>query len=925
MTPVPPSGPLNSRVLVCGKAPGREECAASIPFIGRAGKEHRSYCTRHSLSPYSFRTTNLCRTFIPPDERLTPAQIEEWTPDLLAEIDRVRPSLIIPIGSDPVRWFLGKGADLKTVHGIPHRPGEFDPSLSYRAPQGCCVLPCIQPAAGFHSSDTRALIDWDYSQVRRVLSLIEQGREKEIDYRSDPYEGREIFRDITGQEAYDILVSALPPVIGIDTEGTVRDRFSLQFCFNPPEAYMVRMDIPDFHLAIAGLQYCADMGTVFTGHNLGMYDLEMLRQEPHPLDLFDAHCHDTLFDAYLFCIEPLGLKPNSWRHLGMKMKSHSETVGALGVEFQLDYLQRVMDHTRSWPKPDPIFELQNNGQLKVTWKPQPIATRVQAIFTAIEKGGEAGDEEEGEGGFGTDEPETGDSIASQINGVDPRKRWNMIRKDLPNLVRRVESEIGKMPHATMRRLYERDPEAAIHYSCTDAVAHRRLYAPFTARLEREGKTRLAQEYSINMHVYSEMQENKLPALRSRLVAVRDRMTEKMLEIVEDISTLYNDGVPFNPKSSPQKGKLLEKWGLKGTKLTKAKKVSYGKKSIEHYRFITKNMSPEEKFRRELVVKLLFWGEHQHTRDMFCTPALDRIPEDQEACWIGGQIMPWGTQSRRPAMKNLNLLAQPKHSPFGKAIRECYVAPEGYVFLESDLRTIEVCVMADESGDPGLCSLLQSDVDFHRETAARYFEIPKDEVTGNQRTFAKRIIFGTFFGQTGQGLREQLWMQGLIHFTDEICQEGIDGVKYRVYPGIGKYEKKVEGWLKGTPRNPNTNGSIRTRSGMERLLPGIYSEDKATQRESVRHGVSQKIQGGAQDLIQTSMSWLKGKVRRLRTEMGIDVRWLLTVYDSLLLLTPEWAVDIVREVVEEGLTEHCGVRLRVPVRAESKTAKTWGEL
>lgn len=918
-TPVPPSGPLNSRVLVIGKAPGREEVSAGIPFIGRAGKEHRSYCTRHSLSPYSFRTTNLCRTFIPPDERLTPQQIEEWTPDLLAEIDRVRPSLIIPIGSDPVRWFLGKGADLKTVHGIPHRPGEFDPSLSSRAPENCCILPCIQPAAGFHSSDTRALIDWDYSQIRRVLSLIEQGREGEIDYRSDPYAGQEDFHDVTGAELRNILLSSYPSVLGLDTEGTVHDPFCLQVCFSPPTAYMLRIDQPDFMEGIEALRILAAARTIFTGHNLGMYDLEMCRRAFH-LDLFDAECHDTLFDAYLFCIEPLGLKPNSWRHLGMRMKSHSETVGALGVEFQLDYLQRVIFHTRSWPKPDPIFELQNDGQMKVTWKPQPIATRVQAIFTAIEKGGEAGDGEEGEGGLGADEPETGDSITSQINGVDPRKRWNMIRKDLPDLVRRVESEIGRMPHATMRRLYERDPEAAIHYSCMDSLGHYRLYFPFTERLEREGKTALSRTYSINMHVFSEMQETGMPARRSKLETLRDQMTERMLEIVEDISTQYNDGIPFNPKSSPQKGALMEKWGLKGTKLTKAKKVSYGKKSIEHYRFISENMTDEEKFRRELVVKLLLWGEHQHTRDMFCTPTLEKLPDDPERdeVWVRGQIIPWGTYARRLAMKRPNLLAQPKHSPFGKAIRGCYEAPPGYLFLESDLSSIEVCVMADESSDPDLTRVLNSGVKFHRETASRLFEIPREEVDDIQYTLAKRVIFGTFYGQSGQGLREQLWMQGLTHFDDDMCQQAIDDVKYRVYPAIGRFEEKARHHLKKT-------GTVMDRWGMERKLPGIWSEDKAVASEAVRHYVSHKIQGGAQGLIQSSISWLKTEIRRLRTEMGIDVRWLLTIHDSLLLLTPEWAVDIVREVVEEGLTEHCGVRLRVPVRAESKPARTWGEL
>lgn len=898
------------------------------PMVGRAGKEHQAYCRRFNLSPFAFRTTNLCRVFVPPDQRLTPLQVAEWAEDLLAEIHHTRPSLIVVIGADPVRLLLGNGADLKTVHGIPHRllclrdgTEVVNPDL-FPNPD-VCILPVIQPAAGFHSPDTRAWINWDYSQVAEVLDLINRGQP--IPYRHDPYAGKEAYLDVTGDELRRELLfwtEHTPPVIGIDTEGTPTDPFSIQVCVEPGTAFLLRTDQPDFHIGISALQNCADSGSLLTCHNW-MYDLLMCKVMG--LGLWHARTHCTLFDAYLFNTEPLGLKPNTWRHLGMRMKSHNETVGALGVEHQLDYLHRVISHTKDWPKPDPIWKLRNDGEWDIKWNPSPVHKRVQRILADIESGRYEKDEDDEEDAGEEAGPETGDSIQGEINGTNPRKRWLAVRKDLPDLIKRVEHELGPMPVGTMRLLWEKDPDAARTYACADADGHRRLYDPFDARLDREGKRHLANNYSANMHVYSLMQETGMPAKRSRLVALSDRMTDRMLEIVNDISQRYNDGVPFNPKSSPQKGALLKKWGIEGTKDTKGGKVSYGKKSIEHWRFITDQMTDDERFRRELVVKLLLWGEHQHTRDMFCKPTLDRIPEDQENCWVRGQILPWGTATRRSAMKRPNLLAQPKHSEFGKMIRACYEAPPGYVFLESDLSSIEVCVMADVSRDPGLMAALNGSVKFHRVTASKLFDIPPDQVDDIQYTLAKRVIFGLFFGQTGLGLREQLWMQGLTHFTDDMCQGYIDTVKYKVYPGIGRYEGQIARELRGTSKSPNLSGSIRSMAGMERLLPGIHSTDRGVANETVRHGLSQKIQGGAQDLLQNSISHLSRSGYPALWEMGIDVRPLLTVHDSLVHLVPEEWVGLVQEVVEEGLTGHCGFKLRVPVRAESKVAKTWGQL
>jgi uracil-DNA glycosylase family 4 len=908
---VPAFGPTPNDILFVAKAPGNEEMHANRPMVGRAGKEHRMYCERHKISPHSIRVTNLCRSYIPPQERLPAELVQAWTGDLLEEIRLTNPRLIVAVGLDPVRFFLGPSADLNTVHGIPHRQDSLGHSLPWCEDR--CILPVIQPAAGFHSSDTRALIDWDYAQVARVLGLIRAGRP--IDYRRDQYEGRTIYRDVTGKELADILLSSIPSVLGLDTEGTVSDPFCLQVCAEPGIAYMLRLEQADFFVGIEAIDTCAKLGTIITGHNLGMYDLEMCRR-PFKLDLFDAYCHDTLFDAFLFNVEPLGLKANAWRHLGMRMKSHNETVGAMGVQDQIEYLSRVVEHTKSWGRPDPQFKLKSDGQIEIKLKPQPISTRAKKILTDIETGRHADDEEEEE-----EQEEELDTGEAEINGISPRKRWAMVKRDLPELAARVEAELGHMPYATMKKLWARDRDAAIQYSCADADGHRRLYDPFMVRLREEGKLDLAETYSINMHVFSEMQENGLPALRSKLVALRDQMTARMLEIVTQIAHTYNDGKPFNPKSPPQVSALLDRYGLKGVGKTKSGKMSTGKKSIEYLKFITPHMTEEEKFKRNLVVMLLNWREHQHTRDMFCKPTLESIPDYLDECTVRCSLLPWGTHTRRMAARRPNLLAQPKHSIFGKMIRGCYVAPEGYVFIESDLASIEVCVMAHESADPDLCRVLKSGVKFHKETASRLFEVPKEKVDDTQYLMAKRAIFGTFFGQTGSGLKDQLWTQGLTHYTEEMCQASIDGVKYKVYPAIGQYEKLIAALL----RNPRTGGSVRDMWGMERKLPGIYSADRGIAAEAIRHAVSQKIQGGAQGLIQKAISWLKGEVRRLRVEMGIDVRWLLTVHDSLLLLCPMWAVGIVRDKIEEGLTQHCGVELLVPVRAESKVAGSWGEL
>lgn len=157
-------GPANARVMIVGEAPGEHEAAQGRPFVGRAGAEQRRYLHHEGFSVSSAYLTNVNKTYRPGNPDPTPADVARWTPELLREIDTIRPAFILPVGRFAVRWFLGDDIDMDAVHGIPHR--------SYRLTGSAyspVIMPCFHPAFGFYDTDAMVLIKYDYE--RAVLAI----------------------------------------------------------------------------------------------------------------------------------------------------------------------------------------------------------------------------------------------------------------------------------------------------------------------------------------------------------------------------------------------------------------------------------------------------------------------------------------------------------------------------------------------------------------------------------------------------------------------------------------------------------------------------------------------------------------------------------------------------------------------------------
>src|SRR5260370_24642933 len=79
-------------------------------------------------------------------------------------------------------------------------------------------------------------------------------------------------------------------------------------------------------------------------------------------------------------------------------------------------------------------------------------------------------------------------------------------------------------------------------------------------------------------------------------------------------------------------------------------------------------------------------------------------------------------------------------------RRCFTAhPAGRQLVIADYSQIELRILAEFSGDQGFIDAFNSGADLHRITAAQVFNVAPDQVTPDQRSFAKRLNFGVVYG------------------------------------------------------------------------------------------------------------------------------------------------------------------------------------
>jgi DNA polymerase-1 len=252
----------------------------------------------------------------------------------------------------------------------------------------------------------------------------------------------------------------------------------------------------------------------------------------------------------------------------------------------------------------------------------------------------------------------------------------------------------------------------------------------------------------------------------------------------------------------------------------------------------------------------------------------------------------------------NLQNIPIRTPEGRRIRQAFVAPEGFSLLAADYSQIELRIMAHLSSDSGLLEAFAADADIHQATAAEVFDVPREDVTNEQRRSAKAINFGLIYGMSAFGLAKQLGIE-----RGE-AQAYVD-LYFDRYPGVRAY-------MDATRDQAREAGFVTTVFGRRLYLPEINARNYQRRQYAERSAINAPMQGTAADIIKLAMlsvqRWLSAEQPRARL--------IMQVHDELVL---EVASDEARELAPEitGLMTRAA-ELAVPLKVDAGIGGNWDE-
>lgn len=438
------SGPANSRFMLVGEAPGKVESQTGIPFTGPSGKKLQSYLDYAGLPPLSrVYKSNISKTYEEGNPEPTPQQIADWTPTLLSELEEIKPRIILAIGRYAADWFLtSQSTDLDTMHGMPHYP------LAPHLPdclRDSIIIPLLHPAGALWNYERGSLIRYGYEMAGYWASRLDRGQS--IHYRYDQFKDGEDYRDVTGEELESILSSphCSRSIIGLDTEGTPTNPWSIQLSLDPGSGLLLRCSQPDFQVGIQSIaRYLQRNRPTIALHDASTpkcscYDVVMCRAMG--LELQGLPWFNTMYWAYLRRLEPQGNKPLCDRWQAMEMEDYESTIGLISKDKQIDYLTLALEFSLNLGKPDKRQIKENDGTTRTT-QPKSIRASIEGILQDIEDGKETKD-----------------------GPTDPLDRWEGLKESNPQQTQEVEMRFGPMPEATLDDV---ELEKATTYSCKDS-------------------------------------------------------------------------------------------------------------------------------------------------------------------------------------------------------------------------------------------------------------------------------------------------------------------------------------------------------------------------------------------------------------------------------------------------------------------------
>ena len=435
---------------------------------------------------------------------------------------------------------------------------------------------------------------------------------------------------------------------------------------------------------------------------------------------------------------------------------------------------------------------------------------------------------------------------------------------------------------------------ATEYAAQDADFALRLEAHLRAQMDAKQLEMYEKMELPVAQVLFEMERNGVQIDRAELARQSAELGAELMKLEQEAYAAA--GQPFNLNSPKQLQEILfDKMGIptKGLKKTAKGGISTNEAVLEQ-------LAPDYP-----LPKIILQNRSLAKLKSTYTDKLPEMisPKDGRVHTTYAQAV---AITGRLASNNPNLQNIPIRTAEGRRVRRAFTAPQGSVIVSADYSQIELRIMAHLSGDKTLIAAFQNGEDVHRRTAAEVFGIAPENVSSEQRRYAKTINFGLIYGMGQYGLAKSLGI-------DNISAKNFIDRYFARYPGVAEYMQR-------TKEQAAAQGFVETLFGRRLYLPDIHNKNANARAGAERAAINAPMQGTASDLIKRAMI----DVSRWLVSDDLKSKLIMQVHDELVLEVPEAELDLVKEKLPQIMAKVDEGMLKVPLVAEVGVGMNWEE-
>jgi DNA polymerase len=161
---VPGEGDPQADVVIVGEAPGASEDKVGLPFVGRAGRLLDDLLDAAGLERGGVFITNVVKARPPGNRDPKPDEVRHHWPWLEAQLEVLRPALLVPLGRHALGRFADPADKISAVHGEVLERG------------GRRLFPLYHPAAALHSPPLRGTLFEDARKLGEAVRALAAAR-----------------------------------------------------------------------------------------------------------------------------------------------------------------------------------------------------------------------------------------------------------------------------------------------------------------------------------------------------------------------------------------------------------------------------------------------------------------------------------------------------------------------------------------------------------------------------------------------------------------------------------------------------------------------------------------------------------------------------------------------------------------------------